>query len=144
VFFARLNDILAVNGYAYPVHSTMPAIGPNNRVAGIFHSRGPLMALFLTEYSRISSDLGSNGIAAAQEPAVAEQTITVTAGSQQSEPFNAQTAFVMVHAQEAACLKWGTNPTAVTTAQRIAAGETRFVGVPAGAGFRVAVIAGAA
>jgi len=100
------------------------------------------MPLFLTEYANLARDIGSNFIAAGMEPAVAEQTMTLSGTSSQSAAFNAQTAFVMVHAQEAACLKWGTNPTAVTTAQRIAAGETRFVGVPAGKSFKVAGILG--
>jgi hypothetical protein len=76
------------------------------------------------------------------EPSVTEQTMTLSASSGQSAAFNAQTSFVMVHAQEAACLKWGTNPTAVTTNQRMAAGETRFYGVPPGKSFKVAGILG--
>jgi hypothetical protein len=98
------------------------------------------MALFLTEYSNLSRDLGSNFIAAGMEPSIAEQALTLPATS---AAFNAQTAFVMVHAQEAACLAWGTAPSATTSKQRIAAGETRFVGVPAGKGFKVAAVAGA-
>jgi len=98
------------------------------------------MALFITEYSRLASDSGSNSIAAPMEPSVAEQAVTVPGTS---AIFNAQTAFVMIHAQEAACLAWGTSPTATTAKQRIAAGETRFVGIPQGAGFRVAAVLGA-
>lgn len=98
------------------------------------------MALFLTEYSSLASDIGSYGIAAPLEPAVFEQAITVPGTS---AAFNARTAFVMVHAQEACCLAWGTAPTATTSKQRIGAGETRFVGIPPGAGYKVAVVAGA-
>jgi len=100
------------------------------------------MPLFLTEYRDSARDTGSNFIAAGMEPAVAEQQIVASGTSAQSALFNNQTSFVMVHAQEAVCLKWGANPVAVTTAQRMAAGETRYVGIPAGRGFRVAVIAG--
>jgi type IV pilus biogenesis protein CpaD/CtpE len=100
------------------------------------------MPLFITEYRDLARDTGHNHIAAGMEPAIAEQTITVSASSTQSAAFNAQTSFVMVHAQEATCLKWGTNPTAVTSAQRMAAGETRYVGVPPGKSFKVAAIAG--
>lgn len=100
------------------------------------------MPLFLTEYRDAARDTGSNHIAAGSEPSVAEQQIVASGTSTQSAVFNPQTSFVMVHAQEAVCLKWGTNPTAVTTAQRMAAGETRYVGIPAGQGFRVAVISG--
>jgi hypothetical protein len=101
------------------------------------------MALFVTEYASLASDTFSTGIAAALEPALAEQAITISGTSAASAAFNTRTCFVMLHAQEAVCLKWGTAPTAVTTAQRMAAGETRFVGVPPGQSYKVAGIAGA-
>jgi len=100
------------------------------------------MPLFLTEYANLARDIGSNFIAAGMEPSIAEQAMTLTAGSTQSALFSAQTAFVMIHAQEAACLAFGTNPTATVIKQRMAAGETRYVGIPAGRGFRVAAILG--
>jgi len=101
------------------------------------------MPLFITEYRSLARDTGHNFIAAGMEPSVAEQTMTVSGTSAPSAAFNEQTSFVMVHAQEAVCLKWGTGtPVAVTTAQRMAAGETRYVGVPAGKGFKVAAILG--
>lgn len=100
------------------------------------------MALFLTEYRDTAHDTGSNSIPACLEPSIAEQAMTLTSSSQQSTAFNAQTSIVMVHAQEAACLQWGTNPTATTAKQRMAAGETRFYGVPTGRAFKVAGILG--
>jgi len=100
------------------------------------------MALFITEYSNLARDTGSNFIAAGMEPSVAEQALTLSGTSQQSAIFSPQTSFVMLHAQEAACLAWGTNPAANTLKQRIAAGETRFVGVPGGQGFRLAACLG--
>lgn len=101
------------------------------------------MALFLTEYRDLARDTGSNFLAAGMEPSIAEQAMTVTGTTAQSTAFNAQTSYVMVHAQEAVCLAWGTNPTATTVKQRMAAGETRFVGVPCGKSFKVAAILGA-
>lgn len=98
------------------------------------------MALFLTEYASLAQDTFSNPVAAGIEPSVAEQAMTVTGSTSQSAAFNARTSFIMVHAQEAVCLAWGTNPTATTVKQRMAAGETRFVGVPAGKSFKVAAI----
>lgn len=100
------------------------------------------MALFLTEYRDLGRDTNSRDIAAGMEPSVAEQSIAVSGASTQSAAFNAQTSFVMVHAQEATCLKWGTNPTAVNTNQRMAAGETRYYGIPPGKSFKVACISG--
>ena len=100
------------------------------------------MPLFLTEYRDMARDIGSNFIAAGMEPSINEQAITLSSSTAQSAVFNAQTAFVMVHAQEAACLAWGTNPTATTVKQRMAAGETRYVGIPPGRSYRVAGILG--
>jgi hypothetical protein len=100
------------------------------------------MPLFITEYSNLSRDIGSNFIAAGMEPSIADSSMTLSGTSAQSALFNAGTAFVMVHAQEPACLAWGTSPTAVTTKQRMAAGETRFVGIPPGKSFRLAAILG--
>jgi len=101
------------------------------------------MALFVTEYASLASDTFDFRIAAAMEPALANQAITISGTSGQSAAFNERTSFVMLHAQEATCVAWGTNPTAVTTAQRMGAGETRFVGVPMGQSYKVAGIASA-
>ena len=101
------------------------------------------MALFLTEYTSAARDTYSYAIAAGMEPSIAEQALTVSGSTTQSAAFNAMTSFVMVHAQEATCLAWGTNPTATTAKQRIGAGETRFYGIPPGKSFKVACILGA-
>jgi hypothetical protein len=100
------------------------------------------MPLFITEYRDLARDTGSNFIAAGMEPSVAEQSLTLSGTSAPSAAFNEQTSFVMIHAQEACCLRWGTAPVALVSVQRMAAGETRFVGVPAGKGFKVAAILG--
>jgi hypothetical protein len=113
-------------------------------VAGVRASGKDIpLALFLTEYASLAKDSFGYEAAAGMEPSVNEQNVAVGGGSVQSAAFNEQTSIVMVHAQEACCLKWGLNPTAVNTNQRMAAGETRFVGVPRGKSFKVAVIAGA-
>lgn len=101
------------------------------------------MALFITEYASLARDTFDYMIPAGEEPAVANQSITISGTSAQSAAFNARTSFVMIHAQEATCLAWGTNPTAVTSQQRIAAGETRYVGVPVNKSYKVAGIASA-
>jgi hypothetical protein len=109
--------------------------------AGIRLSEGSDdVPLYLTEYRDLARDTNNRDIAVAMEPSVAEQALTVSGSSSQSAAFNAQTSYVMVHAQEAACLAWGTNPTATTSKQRIGANETRFVGVPMGKSFKVAAI----
>lgn len=101
------------------------------------------MPLFITEYADQARDRGGNFIAAGMEPCITDQAgITISATSAQSAVFNEKTAFVMIHAQEATCVKFGTNPTAVNTAHRIAAGETRYYGIPPNKSFRVAGVAG--
>jgi hypothetical protein len=101
---------------------------------------GLAMPLFLTEYASLARDTFNYGMPAGLEPAVQEQSFTPDASSIQSSVFDDRTSFVMVHAQEACCLAWGADPIAVTYRQRIGAGETRYVGIPAGQGFKVAAI----
>lgn len=103
------------------------------------------MPLYITEYAELARDRHSFHIAAGLEPAIAGQEVAVGAGSVESAAFNELTAFVMVHAEEAAHIKFGLASgavTAVTTAHRMAAGETRFYGVPPGGLYQLAVIAG--
>lgn len=100
------------------------------------------MPLFITEYASVATDRYSVGIAAGAEPAITDTSFTVSGTSTQSAVFNEKTAFVMVHAQEATCLQWGTNPTAVTNKQRMAAGETRYYGIPPNKSYRLAAILG--
>ena len=71
-------------------------------------------------------------VSAPQMPPVAEQAIAIGGTSTQSAAFNAATSFVMVSCDVTCSLAWGTNPTAVATAQRMYANETRFYGVTAG------------
>lgn len=98
------------------------------------------MPVYITEYAALARDAFNFHISAGKEPAVAEQVMTISGASSQSAPFNAQTAFIMVHTTEVACLKFGENPTAVTTNHRVGAGETRFYGVNPGQ--RMAAIVG--
>lgn len=97
------------------------------------------MPAFITEYVALARDGFSFHIAAGKEPAIAEQAVTFTA-STRSAALNAQTAFVMVHVTETCHLAFGPNPTAVTTAHRMAANETRFYGVVPG--HKIAFVAG--
>jgi hypothetical protein len=76
-----------------------------------------------------------------QEPAVAEQTVAIGAGSVQSNAFNAATIAVRISADAVCSIKFGTNPTASATTRRIAANVVgEYFGVPAGQAFKVAVI----
>ncbi|WP_395451179.1 hypothetical protein ACHMW7_16135 [Aminobacter sp. UC22_36] len=98
--------------------------------------------VYITEYATLARDAHNYIILAGKEPAIAEQQIANPVASTQSSAFNAQTAFIMVHASAAAHIAFGTNPTAATTKHRLGAGETRFYGVPVGQSFKLAAING--
>jgi hypothetical protein len=100
------------------------------------------MPLFITEYAALARDGFDAQIMAGAEPAVSASSVTPGVATAQTSALNAQTAFVMLHAQEAVCVSFGTSPTAVVTQQRMAAGETRFYGVPKGKSFKIAHILG--
>lgn len=96
-----------------------------------------MATLYITECAEIGETLkGGRLVQAPAMPPIAEQHITISGSSTASAAFNAATSFVMVHTDAICSLAWSTNstpPTAVTTAQRLAANETRFyVVVPGG------------
>lgn len=98
-----------------------------------------MAVLYITEYINIITDDKLNSVAAPHEPNNGEQHVAIGGASAQSAAFAAATNFVMVHTDAICSLAFGPDPTAVTTAHRMAANETRFVGVIPGQ--KVAVIA---
>lgn len=100
-----------------------------------------MAAIFITEYAE-AVNIAGKLVPAGVEPAVAEQTVAITAGSLQSAAFNDKTTFVRVNVDGICHLKFGTNPTAVTTEKRIADESTEFFGVSPGQAIKVAVITG--
>lgn len=100
-----------------------------------------MATLYITEFSHIAPTATPGGETAPAPVAagVAEQSMAITAGSTPSAAFNAKTFFVMIHTDAICSLAFGAAPTAVTTAHRMAANETRFYGVTPGQ--KVAVIA---
>ena len=103
-----------------------------------------MATLYITELQFLPQ-LDAGGSVIIQAPVVpgtAEQHIAITGASVASAAFNINTKFVMLNADAVCSLAWsadGTTPTAVTTAQRMGANETRFYGVRSQA--LVAVIA---
>lgn len=97
-----------------------------------------MATLYITEYA-MCNDSG-----APLEPAVAEQTVAIAAGSAASAALNAETAFVRLHTDAICSVKFGTAPVAAATNARMAAGETRLHSVrrvaDAGSRLKVAVI----
>lgn len=74
------------------------------------------------------------------EPAVAEQTVAITAGSVQSAAFNPTTRFVRLRTDAICSVRFGTNPTATATSSRMPAATETIVGVQQGLSQKVAVI----
>jgi hypothetical protein len=96
-----------------------------------------MATLYITEFGR-TTITGVTGPAtqvatpAPLVPPVAEQVISLSGTSTQSAAFQNDTTLVMVSTDAPCCLAWGANPTATLSAQRMAANETRFYGVPKG------------
>jgi hypothetical protein len=75
------------------------------------------------------------------EPAVTEQVLEIESVSNASAPFNRQTRAVRVHADVPCSVKFGEDPVASISNQRLAANQTETRIVPSVAGFKLAVIA---
>lgn len=95
-----------------------------------------MSTLYITEFQYLPQLNSADIIVQAPfAPGTAEQRITLGGSSTSSAAFNANTNFVMLHSDDICSLAWSvdsTTPTAVITAQRMAANETRFYGVRAG------------
>lgn len=102
-----------------------------------------MAVLYITEYARQAKDNRGQAINAGEEPALAHQTVAIGAGSAQSANLNAKTRFVRVHTDAICSIKFGSNPTAVATEERLAANQTEYFGVieeSVAAGLKIAVI----
>ena len=91
-----------------------------------------MATLFITELVSLGFDPRGNVVLAPSMPPDNEQSVPIGAGSAASQPFAAATRFVMLNADTACCLAWGHTPTAVITAHRMGANETRFYAVNPG------------
>jgi hypothetical protein len=97
-----------------------------------------MATLYITEYNDTPATKNGIVIPSGAEPNVTEQAVAITGASLQSAQFNARTSFIMVNTDTTCSLAFGDSPTAVTTAHRMSANETRFYGVSSGQ--RLAVI----
>lgn len=98
-----------------------------------------MATLYITEFEQVAA--GTNGLqvqAALQLP-LAEQTVAITT-STQSNALNAGTRLVRLHADAVCSVLFGTNPTALTTSMRMAAGQTEYFMVNGKSGLKIAVI----
>jgi hypothetical protein len=97
-----------------------------------------MATLYITEYNDAPATKNGVVIPSGSEPNVAEQAVPITGVSAVSAVFGPQTSFIMVNTDTTCSLAFGSSPTAVTTAHRMSANETRFYGVVSGQ--RLAVI----
>ena len=97
------------------------------------------MALQITEFTE---QVVNNGrmFPVAVVPAVATQSMAVTAGSTTSAAFNSDTRLVRITADELCRVEFGTDPVAGATAMQLQPGAVEYFGLPA-TGFKLAVIA---
>ena len=96
-----------------------------------------MAVLYVSEYAQLANANGQV-VAAGQEPARVEQSLAISGASNPSAAFGASTQFVRLHTDVICSVLFGAAPTAVTTAKRMAAGQTEFFGVVPGQ--KVAVI----
>jgi hypothetical protein len=88
--------------------------------------------LYIAEFARLPLDsVGATIIAPPMAP-IAEQKIPIGVSSVPSAPFSSRTLFVQIHPDSVCSIAFGPAPVATVNNQRVAASETRFVGVNPG------------
>lgn len=96
--------------------------------------------LYVSEYTDAQFAGNSHSVSIVIEPTLNDQVVDYTAGAATSTAFKNNTRFVRIATDAICSVLFGTAPTAATTNSRMAAGETRIVGVPMGAAFKVSAI----
>lgn len=97
-----------------------------------------MAVVYISEYKYQPLDADGKTLAVGNEPALAYQTVAIGGASAQSAAFQTDTRFIRVHTDAICSIKIATNPTAVTTENRLAANQTEFFGVRGG--LKIAVI----
>jgi len=97
-----------------------------------------MAVLYIAEATRVAIDADGKAVQALDTPFLATQNPAIGGTSVQSNAFNAKTRFIEVHTDAICSIAIGADPTAVATAGRMAAGETRIYGV--NPGHKIAVI----
>lgn len=94
-----------------------------------------MATLYITEFA--SGAPAGNPVAS--RPALASQTVAITAGSVQSNAFSDRTTLIRVHTDAICSVAVGENPSALTTSSRMAGDQTEYWSVTPG--HKLAVIA---
>ena len=99
-----------------------------------------MSTLYVAEFA----DIGGGGnfpVQAAHVPPLAEQTVAIGGSSTScTNAFGVNSNFVRIQADATCSIAFGKTPVATTGTMRMAAGTTEYFSVPAGAGYKVAVI----
>ena len=88
--------------------------------------------LYVAEFARLPLDSVGANIIAPPMPPLVEQKIAIGVSSVPSAAFSSGTRFVQIHTDVVCSVAFGPAPVATVLNQRIAASETRFVGVNPG------------
>ncbi len=99
-----------------------------------------MATLYVTEFQTIGMRQ-NRMVEAAEQPPLAEQTVSIGASSTPSSAFNASTEIVRLHTDVVCSIQFGTAPTATTSLMRMAANSGEYFVVPKGQSYKVAVIA---
>lgn len=86
----------------------------------------------ITQYASLAVDGSGRQISVGMEPCIANVQVAIGGSSVQSAAFNDNTRLVRVHTDAAIRIAFGANPTAASTSQRMAAGQTEYFGVRPG------------
>ena len=102
-----------------------------------------MATLYIAEYSGIAvPGPEPHGFQAPQEPSL-DQTLAISGAPAASTVFAATTRMVRLHTDATCSVVFGLNPVAATGNKRLAANQTEYFGVPAGAGWKVSVVTNA-
>jgi hypothetical protein len=96
-----------------------------------------MSSVWLEEYQGVPSGVGGTIPAHSAKNFLTSQVLTLSGTSQQSTAFQAGTTHVVVHADAACYIEFGTDPT-VTTEIHLASGVYRDFIVPQGLSYKLA------
>lgn len=90
-----------------------------------------MATLYVTEFATMPV-IGGVAVQIAPRPALATQTIAISGASTQSSAFGATTRYIRIHTDAICSTAVGSNPTATTSGERLAADNTEYFAVQPG------------
>lgn len=96
-----------------------------------------MSTLYITEYASTLNQAG--GVPIALEPALNDQTVTISGSSTQSAALKQNTQIVRLETDTICSVLFGANPSATTSNRRMQAGDIEYFGVNT-QGLKIAVI----